>query len=338
MRTTIKDIAAACNVSVATVSMALNGRKGVNPETQLRVIHMAQAMNYAPNYSARSLVKQKSDCIGLIIPEITNPFYSTMVDAFTHIAEESDLRLVLGISNNSRAREAECVQTFLSQQVQGVILVPMLVDRPDVRHLDMLRKVNIPIVFCTDRYEGCAEPLVMCDFARGQYEITKHLIDKGVRSFWFVSTNMHANFATLRREGYLKALREAGIPDSASRELMLEEPKYEAAYKAADRIIDDLPGAVVCINDIMTMAIMKRLNERGVRIPQDVSVVGFDDVLYANLVTPPLTTVRQPLPEICRKAMQLMEQKLHAGEAQSEVARGQAYLIPPELIVRESSL
>lgn len=338
MKLTIKDVARAARVSVATASMALNHRSGVSEKTRAKVLRVAREMNYVPDHSARSLVMQSSNVIGLMIPEIQNPFYSAIVDIMTRIAEDRGYTLLLGISNSNSRQEAEYVRMFLSRRVCGVIMVPMLANRPDISHLSMLRSADVPVVFCIENYADCDEPLVMCDYASGQYMITKYLLDKGLRDFWFVSTDMDAHYARLRYEGFRRAMGEYGLEVNPGRVMLLPEPRFKAAYEASDRIVDDLPEAVLCINDIMTMAIMKRMVERGLRIPRDVSVAGFDDVMFSELVSPPLTTVRQPLAAICEKTMEILEAKLRAGDDQAEVERGRTYLIQPELVVRGTTV
>lgn len=338
MKLTIKDVARAAKVSVATASMALNNREGVNEKTRSKVLDIAREMNYVPDHSARSLVMQSSNVIGLMIPEIQNPFYSAIVDILTRIAEDRGYTLLLGISNSSSRQEAEYVRMFLSRRVCGVIMVPMLFNHPDISHLEMLRAAEVPLVFCTENYALCDEPLVMCDFASGQYAITKYLLDKGLTDFWFVSTDMDVQFARFRYEGYCRALREAGLEVNKKRVMLLQSPRYQQAYEATDRIVDDLPQAVLCINDIMSMAIMKRMMERGLHIPQDVSLAGFDDVMFSELVSPPLTTVRQPLKAICEKTMEILEEKLRAGAGQASVERGRTYLIQPELVIRGTTI
>lgn len=338
VKLTIKDVAKASGVSIATASMALNDRVGVSAATKAKVCRIAREMNYVPDYSARLLVMQDSNCIGLLIPEIQNPFYSAIVEIITRIAEEKGFTIILGITNNNSRQEEDYVRMFLSRRVCGVIVVPMIARDPDLRHMKLLRAADIPIVFCTEWYKGSDEPLVMCDFVTGQYEATKYLIDKGLRDFWFVSTDMDAQFVYLRYEGYVKALEEAGIPINKQRELFLPAPNYAQAYKKTDLITNDLPEAIICINDIMTMAIMKSLTERGIRIPQDISIIGFDDIMFSELVSPPLTTVRQPLQEICEKTMEIMIRKLAAGKDHAEVERGQVHLIRPELIVRGTTI
>jgi DNA-binding LacI/PurR family transcriptional regulator len=338
MKLTIKDVAREAKVSVATASMALNNREGVSEKTRAKVLDIAREMNYVPDHSARSLVMQSSNVIGLMIPEIQNPFYSAIVDILTRIAEDKGYTLLLGISNSSSRQEAEYVRMFLSRRVCGVIVVPMLANHPDISHLEMLRSAEVPLVFCTENYAHCDEPLVMCDFASGQYAITKYLLDKGLTDFWFVSTDMDVQFARFRYEGYCRALREAGLEVNQERVMLLQSPQYRQAYEATDRIIDDLPQAVLCINDIMSMAIMKRMMERGLNIPQDVSLAGFDDVMFSELVSPPLTTVRQPLQTICEKTMEILEEKLRAGADQAAVERGRTYLIQPELVIRGTTI
>lgn len=334
MKPTIKDVAQASGISVATVSMALNNRSGVSEATRKKVLRVAREMNYVPNYSARSLVMQDSSCIGLMVPEIQNPFYSAIVDIMTCIAQDRGYTLSLGITNNSPKQEEIYTRMFLSHGVRGVIVAPMLTHESESGSLDLLRAANIPIVFCTDDYAESTEPLVMCDYARGEYEATNYLIGRGMRKFCFVSTSMSANFSRLRYEGYIRALREAGIEENGKREMMVYAPRYNYAYEITDRIIDDLPDAVVCINDIMTMAIMKRMNERGIRVPRDVSLMGFDDIMFSELLSPPLTTVRQPIYEICEKSMQILEEKIQSGEYPAE----RVYLVPPELMIRETTV
>ena len=338
MKLTIKDVARAARVSVATASMALNNREGVSEKTRAKVLGIAQEMNYVPDHSARSLVMQSSNVIGLMIPEIQNPFYSAIVDILTRIAEDKGYTLLLGISNSNSHQEAEYVRMFLSRRVCGVIVVPMLANHPDISHLSMLRSADVPMVFCTETYAGCDEPLVMCDFASGQHAITKYLLDKGLRDLCFVSVDMDAQFARFRYEGFCRAMREYGLEVNPKRVMLLPTPRYKQAYEASDRIVDDLPEAVLCINDIMTMGIMKRMTERGLHIPRDVSVAGFDDVMFSELVSPPLTTVRQPLQAICERTMEILEAKLRAGADQADVERGRTYLIQPELVIRETTI
>ena len=338
MKVTIKDVAKAANVSVATASMALNNKKGVNEMTKQKVIDVAKELYYIPDHSARSLVTKDSNCIGLIIPEIQNPFYSTIVDIITRIAEENGYMLLLGISNSKSQHEEEYIKLFLSRRVLGIIIVPMLCESPNIDHLNIIRSANIPLVFCTESYGKCDEPTVMCDFEYGEYEMTKYLVKRGLRDFCFVSTRFQAQFALLRLKGYKKALDEAGIPLDESKMFFLDQPRYANAYGITDKIIKLKPQAIICINDIMTIGILKRLVENGIEVPNDVSLAGFDDMMFSELVQKPLTTVRQPLEDICAMAMRILEEKINAGNDQNEIEKGKVYYLKPQLVIRDTTI
>ena len=335
MRVTIKDVARAAGVSVATASLALNNRSGVNADTRSKVLEVTRNLKYVASYSAQALVTQESGCIGLLIPEIQNPFYAAIVDNLSYLAEENGFTLLLGITNNSSEQEKKYIHFFLSRRVQGVIVIPILNQVRTGRHLDMLRDADVPIVFCTERYNDSSEPVVMCDFEKGQYEITRYLVDRGLRDFWFVSVDTDAQYARLRYAGYVRALREANLPIRRERELLIDIPRFEQAYAQAGVFLEDRPEAIICINDIMTMAIIRRLSESGLRIPEDISVVGFDDIMFSALISPPLTTVHQPIREICETTIRLL---MEIMEGDGPAGGDGICLIPPHLVIRETTI
>lgn len=337
MKVTIKDVAKAAQVSVATASMAINNRPGIKKETRDKVVSVAKELHYYPDYSARSLVTRDSNSLGLIIPEIQNPFYSAIVDYMTQLAEERGYQMLLAISNNSSQQEKAYIEMFLSKRVKGIIIVPMIANNPDIGHIDMIRNSGVPLVFCTENYGDCKEATVMCDFVKGEYDITKYLIEKGLKVFSFVSTKMNVKFAKLRYEGFLAAIQEAGLTVDQDRIFLLDHPRYPEAYQITDQIIQNLPEAIVCINDIMTIAILKRLYERGIKIPADVSLAGFDDMMFSELVQKPLTTVRHPLDKICKMSMDLLEEQMKNGSL-TEEKQGKVYLIEPQLVIRETTI
>ena len=336
-KSTIRDVAREAGVSVATVSMALNGRVGVSEQTRGRVLEIARRMDYVPSYSAQSLVTQESNCVGLLIPETQNPFYGEILDTMSRLAEENGLTLLLGITNNSPEQEEKYIRFFLSRRAQGVIVIPVLNRHGNGRNLDLLRAAGVPIVFCTERYNDSREHAVLCDFEQGEYEITRHLVSRGLRDFWYVSVNTQAQYAQLRYAGYVRALREAGIRVRPERELHLDIPSYEQAYSLAGRFLEEPAEAIICINDIMTMAIIKRLREGGLHIPEDVSVAGFDDIMFSSLFYPPLTTVHQPITAICEKTVELLLDAVANG-AEPDAGGGGMHLIPPHLVVRETTI
>jgi LacI family transcriptional regulator len=152
MKVTIKDVAKAAQVSVATASMAINNRPGIKKETRDKVVSVAKELHYYPDYSARSLVTRDSNSLGLIIPEIQNPFYSAIVDYMTQLAEERGYQMLLAISNNSSQQEKAYIEMFLSKSVKGIINLPMIANNPEIGHIDMIRNSGVPLVFCTENY------------------------------------------------------------------------------------------------------------------------------------------------------------------------------------------
>jgi len=336
MKVTIKDVARAANVSVGTASMALNDKKGVNSKTRERVRRIANELSYVPNYSARSLVTQKSDCIGLIVPEIINPYYSSIVEIMTKLTEKMGLMLLLGISYNKSRLEEEYIKMFRHRNVLGVVIVPMLSENPDTSHLRLLRSAKIPFVFCTERYANCDEPGAMCDFDQGEYEMIRYLLQKGVRDICFLTLDFKTSFTTMRMKGLERAFEEKGVEVDRNNIFYLDSPAFSGAYEITDQILRRKPKAIVTINDIMAIGILKRLVELRIRVPEDVWVAGFDDVLFAELAAKPLTTVKQPLWDICGKCMELLTYKIDHPHEEYPV-KGEMTCFPAELIIRDST-
>ncbi len=343
MKSTIKDIAKAANVSVGTVSMALNNRQGVNKHTRKQILEVAEQLCYVPNYSARSLVTNDSKFIGLMIPEIVNPFYSAIVDSMTTLAEERGYTMLLGISNNKTQQEKNYVETFASRNALGVIIVPMLRNYTNTDYLNILKIAKIPMVFCTESYPDWSYgkkdniPCVMTDFKQGEYEMVRYLLSRGHKKICFVNVDLDVQFTKLRLEGYYQAFEEAGIPVDPENLFFLQGVRFKNAYAAADEILARKPDAIACINDLMTIGIMKRMYERQIRIPEDIALGGFDDIMFAELAQKPVTTVRQSLQQICKKTMEILEHQIQNGIPKAPTQSPKPCLIQPKLIIRETT-
>lgn len=340
MKKTIRDVARLANVSIATASMALNNKKGVSAATKNRVLLAAKQLNYVPNHSARSLVTRDSKCIGLLVPEIVNPFYSAIVDHMTILAEEMGYMLLLGISNNKSKQEKVFVEALASWRAQGVIIVPMLQANPDTDHLSILAAEKIPVVFCTDYYdewsngERAAYPCVMCDLEYGEYKMIEYLIKQGHREICFLNVNTDAHFAKLRQKGYEKAFKKHKLMINPDNMFYANETNFGAAYELTDEMLARNPDAIACINDMMTLGILKRLFERKIDIPKDMAVAGFDDMLFTELAQKPISTVRQPLLKICERTIKLLDRTIKKGEVEKQ---NNIILEKPELIIRSTT-
>ncbi len=332
MRVTIKDIAKVAGVSVATASMALNDKPGVNKETREKVLEVAESMYYRPNYSARNLITKKSGSIGLVVTDIRNPFFSKLVDVLNREVEKNGYSLLLGISNDRVSLERKCVDLFVGRDVEGVIIVPTIQTSPDLEHLYMLKRMKIPFVFCTTTYNGIEADVVMSDLMDGEYQLVRHLIESGRRRICFVTCDRSLLLSRQRLEGYRKAHEEASL--SYNNEQIIEtEPDYEHGYDVGRALAAGSVDAVVTVNDFLAFGVAKAFKDAGVRIPEDIAVAGYDDLLFSNLVDPALTTVKQPITEICIKTLEVLFRRIENGAEPAAL-----HTLGPRLIVRDSTV
>ncbi len=331
MRVTIKDIANMAGVSVATASMALNNRPGVNEDTRQKVLDIAEKLHYRPNHSARSLITKKSGCIGLVVTSIRNPFFAKLVDVFNKQVEDMGYSLLLGISDDKIEMEKKYVDLFIERNVEGLIIVPTIERAPELSHLYMLNNMHIPFVFCTTAYYGVKADVIMTDLKQGEYEMVKYLLQNGKRNICFITCDRSLMLSHERFEGFKKAHQEFGLTIS-SEHIIETEPDFEHGYNAGLRLVDKKPDAVVTINDFLAWGVIKAFKDSGKTIPEDVWIAGYDDMLYSSLVEPPLSTVKQPIREICSKTLQVLRQNIEEQPEQHS-----NYYLPAEVVIRDST-
>lgn len=329
---TIKDLAKKAGVSVGTASMALNGKEGVNEQTRQRVLQIAEEMGYKPNRYARFLTSKKTNVIGLIVTDITNPFFGVIIDIIQQQLAEHGYDVMLGISGGSISKEKNTVHKFINLHVDGIISVPSHKPAPDISHYWELQQMGIPICFITTYYNEVDAPCVMTDLSAGAYTLTKYLLDCGHRKICYLVGDRAVPVSNLRVEGYLSAYRESSFPFENDW-IIVDEMTFEGGYRATEKLLSQMkPDAILTGNDFMAMGVLKQLKERGLKVPSDISVAGYDDLLYSSLLETPLTTVRQPVEQICSRAVSIMLDQLTGERETSE-----KILLKPELIVREST-
>ena len=332
MRVTIKDIARVAGVSVATASMALNDKPGINKETRRKVLDVAEQMYYRPNYSARSLITKKSGIIGLVVTDIRNPFFSKLVDVFNREVEKNGYSLLLGISNDKVSLEKKCIDLFVGRNVEGIIVIPTIKTAADLEHLYMLKRMKIPFVFCTTAYSGIETDVVMTDLKEGEYQVVRHLIENGRRSIYFVTCDRNLLLSRERLEGYKQAHLENGLTYS-NEQIIETEPDYDHGYEVGKTLVGGKADAVVAVNDFVAFGVIKAFKDARVRIPEDIAVAGYDDLLFSNLVDPALTTVKQPITEICVKTLELLFDRIENGPGNAR-----NFSLAPQLIIRDSTV
>ncbi len=328
-RPTIYDVARLAGVSTATVSRALNGTGQIAPATSAAIDAAVRQLGYQPSTVARSLVTKSTQTIALLLPDIANPFYAALVNGIQQRALAAGSTMLLCTTEGDPAREEQYLSLLRAKQVDGVLVDGLVL--PPERIADFVR-AGLPIV-CLDRdIDSTSVPLVQVDNRLGARLATQHLLSLGHVRIAHVAGAPGLRISDERVSGYREALVEGGVEhDSALMGVgyFTEEGGYEATRALLGA--SDLT-AVFAANDLSALGVMHAIAESGRSVPDDVSVVGFDDLRLAGHTTPPLTTIHQPAFEIAQRATQLLLD-LAAGR---DVPR-RLHLLEPELVVRGST-
>ena len=333
---TLKDVAELAGVSKGTASLALNNRPGVNAETRQKVLRAAETLEYAPNTIARGLVMQKSHTIGLVVTDIENPYFGSVTRCIDEHIRHKGYKLILSVSNDMLDLEEEILFTFIRHRVDGVIIVPVLTElRQDFAVFESLTRYKIPYVLTTSFYPGLESHVVMADLKEGAYCMTKYLLDLGHRNIlMFTTSDPDVIPSKLRIDGYVKAFHDAKLTPRQEFIVRCDRPNFFNGYSNAKRILhEERPDAIIAINDTLALGIKKAAIELGLVIPDDLSIAGYDDVIFSSISQTPLTTVRQNIPEICSETVRTLMSLIESNPHQPY----QNILIPTELIVRRST-
>ena len=325
----IKDIARLARVSHPTVSRALQNSPLVNAKTAEKIRKIAKESGYRASAVARGLVTRRTRTIGLVVTTVADPFTSEVVTGIEQTANDHGYCVFLADSNADPDRERKIVQSFAEQRVDGIIVTS---SRVGALYLPLLSEMMVPIVLVNDQHPGAFVHSVMICNQEGSRAVTEHLVGLGHRRIAYIGDQFGYQSDTERFAGYREALNAAAIPFLP--ELVVRgDGKPEAAMRAMDELLalKDPPTAVCCYNDMSALGAMRSIHMLGLRVPEDISIAGFDDLFVASYTQPPLTTVRQPMRRMGQLAMENLI-KLMSG--QESVVR---IKINAELIVREST-
>ena len=285
---TIKDVAALAGVSVGTVSMALNDSPKVSTKTKKNVMAVVQKLGYRRDPYARSLSLSSSRSIGFLAPGFRNPFFGEVAEALQFAVEEK---------NNS----------LLDRGIDGLIIIPSEDSNPDLSHIRNLLNHDFPLVFLTGYYPEIPFHTVMADLADGSYELAKGMINAGLRNIIIIAGNPSLTPFRERIEGFRRALDECGVAFDENKVIISDGMSYEGGYAAIDKVYDEIrPDGIIAINDVMAMGVIGRLRSKGIRVPEDVSVAGYDDISISSIQETPLTTVEQPIALMCSEAVDML--------------------------------
>ena len=309
MSVTIKDIARELGVSPATVSLALNGSSMIGKETTRRVKETAERMGYVRNSYARSLVKGRSGVLGLVVAELHTPFYSVLVQEISRAAREQGYEVSVAVSDDRGAMEWANMRRLVQHQVEGIMLSPVNTLPREAAYMRWLRELETPMVFAGSRYTEVDAPLVTLDIYGGMLELTRQMVARGYRRFVLLSGAEGVDTMDQRVAGYQDALAEAGITGQV---WYTGDTGYESAYRRMlDAPREAIPQVVMCINDLMALAAMNALARRGLRVPEDVGVAGYDDSIFAQVSPVPLTTVHLDLSALTEGILAAMLRRIN---------------------------
>lgn len=332
-RVTLMDVAKEAGVSPQTVSRVVNLKGEVSAETRARIQAVIARLDYRPNRVAQGLARQRFDAIGLIVPDITSPFFADVVRGVEDAAHEHGYQVFLCNMDESPAREREALESLEDHGVDGVILAA---SRLDEEALVKTIHRNSNIVLLNRQLTPPHPYVVRNDDQRGGYLATRHLLEKGHRAICFIGGQRPSFSRSERLVGYRRALEEAGI---ALDEALIVEgyPSHECGKVMARQLLDARPDvtAVIAYNDLVAVGVLQALQETGRHVPGDVALVGFDDILMAQLVCPPLTTVRQEKHRAGVAALQMLMRCLQADRDQDGTPH--EVVFEPALIVRQST-
>ena len=339
--TTIYDIAKAAGVTATTVSYVLSGKGGVGQATRERVLKYAQELGYRPNLIARSLTKQSTRTIGFVVPNIGNPYYAGLAEVVECLAYEAGIRVFITNTYRDNRLGQELLDDLISRHVDGIIVVSEGLSSTILQGLQAKSPLRLPIVRCViEGDEPTAFPAVTFDFFKAGHLAGEHLLELGHQRIGIVVDGL-ANedgqieriLHPLRLAGFSEALAQAGYPLDPSL-IGIGDSSVESSKKATQRLLQlsNPPTALFATNDLMALGVISKAWELGIAVPQQLSVVGFDDISLAASHVPPLTTVAMRESAVARLALELLFGMMEGKDVSSPP------MLQPALIVRGSAV
>lgn len=331
MKTTLKDIAQRLGVSIATVSRALRSSPEISPEMQERVKSLARELNFRPNPFAQSLRSDSPKVIGVVTPNLVTHYYSAVLDGIEGYARDHGYSVVSANSHESVDDERRAIDNFLNLHVDGIICC-LAQTTTDYSHLEALHRQGVPLVLFG---RTCLPELFSSVTANGDqaaYQATRHLIDSGCRRIAFVGGPNHIDMVRRRKHGYLEALREARLPIDRTL-VACGSIDFGVASDAVRRLLDrpDRPDAILAFNDIITFAALDTIHHVGLRVPQDIALIGFTDDVHAEYVTPRLSVVADQSQLLGQTACRLLLDTIQGDTALHHE------IVPQKIVIREST-
>jgi DNA-binding LacI/PurR family transcriptional regulator len=334
---TISDVAKRAKVSKGTISAVINGKTNVKPSTRDHILEVMKELNYRPTGSARNLRGGRTEkSIGLILKDITYPFYAAIAAGAKEYAKSKGYSVVVAGSDDDLEDEKHLTRLFSAKDIKGVIIAPIVAGKAEFQHLYMLKMINYPFVLLED-VQGIQANVVAIDNIMAVKRAVKYLIESGHERIVHFAGPPHSSHTLERVEGFRYAFSESPLVFRKEYVVSIGS-HYDESYARTIGYFEGLPRgeyptAIVCFNDHQALAVMTALKELKIRIPQDISIVGMDDIYYAQMYPIPLTTIRAPQKAIGMRAAEILIRNIEA----SHLLPVEHVILETEFIVRETT-
>lgn len=332
--TTIHDIAKELNISASTVSRALKDNPLISEATRIKIKKAAEEMGYRPNVMAANFRTKRTNTIGVIVPLINRHFFSAVISGIEDVAYQQGFAVTISQSNDNFEKEDKIAHTLFANRVDGLIL-SIGMETKTTDHLRLFSDRNIPLVFF-DRVvdEIDAHKIVVDDFGSA-YKATQHLIERGRKRIAHIGGPLNLKIYQHREDGYCKALSDNGLESKESYVVNNSLTRLDGVKAIKKLLKNDLkPDAIFCANDTTALSTIMYLKENGIRVPEDIAIVGYSNEPFSEVVTPSISTIQQPGVEIGQKAAELIINQILQKE---KVTKFETIKLPTKLIIRESS-
>ncbi|WP_440897533.1 LacI family DNA-binding transcriptional regulator [Amphibacillus sp. Q70] len=328
MSKTMKKVAQLAGTSTATVSHVINGTRFVSEETKQRVQEAMEKLDYTPNYTARNLRRQKTNIIGVILPDISNYFFTSLIQGIESTLRKEGYQLLVSNSDELVSSEIEQIKTFNAQLVQGLIIASSAENYAEIKPYI---KYDIPTVFIDRKPKGVPHDVIAVKNKIAVYEAITYLIQKSCKKIALIAGTPNISTTKERIEGYVSALEDHDI-DVKSSLIKNGDSKFKSGYLLAKELYEqEIVDSIFVANNLMTIGAITYFKENGVKIPEDVSIIGFDDYEWAIITDPPLSVIKQPSKLMGEKAASLIIEKINTPEKETS-----NYYFPTELMIRKS--
>ena len=331
MGTNMKDVAKKAGVSTATVSHVINDTRFVKEETRKKVINAMEELDYYPNLAAKSLRSQKSKIIGLLVPDISNFFFTRIAKVIEDIFKAKGYNLIVGNSDENLESEKNQLDVFKAQMIDGLIMAPT---GGRSKPYKIIKDDVFPTVYIDRRPKGYQGDFILLNNFKGAYDATTYLINKGHKNIGIITGVPGISTTEERLKGYKVALRDNDIKPCKSL-IKIGDSRFESGYKLTkELVVKNNITALFVTNNLMSIGAMEYLNKNGINIPKELAIIGFDDYKWTTITNPPLSVVKQPVDKIGQKATKLLLEKIINNNTKEKNTN--VYQLSPELVVRKS--